>query len=128
MRIGELAAASGVRPSRIRFYERAGLLTAATRRPNGYRVNDATALEELAFIATAQDLGFTLAEIRPCMPGVGGKIDCDEARRLLRGRLAALDGEIARAQGMRARIVGFIARLDDGDHAMPRRVPRAVVR
>ena len=36
MRIGELAQRSGLAPSRIRFYERIGLLKLVQRRANGY--------------------------------------------------------------------------------------------
>lgn len=38
MRIGELACRAGVAASTIRFYESSGLLPAATRGTNGYRV------------------------------------------------------------------------------------------
>ena len=37
MRIGELAKLSGLTPSRIRFYEAAGVVTAVERTENGYR-------------------------------------------------------------------------------------------
>ena len=37
MRIGELARRAGVAPSAVRFYEEAGVLPDARRRPNGYR-------------------------------------------------------------------------------------------
>ena len=37
MKIGELARRSGLTPSRIRFYERIGLLKTVDRQSNGYR-------------------------------------------------------------------------------------------
>ncbi len=37
MKIGELAERTGLATSRIRFYERIGLLKAARRQANGYR-------------------------------------------------------------------------------------------
>lgn len=37
MKIGERAARTGPTPSRIRFYERIGLLTSVERQANGYR-------------------------------------------------------------------------------------------
>ena len=37
MKIGELARESGLTATRIRFYESAGLIPKAERRPNGYR-------------------------------------------------------------------------------------------
>jgi MerR family redox-sensitive transcriptional activator SoxR len=63
MRIGELARATGLAPSAIRFYEEEGLLPAA-RRLSGRRVFDDTALTHLTVVQLAKDAGFTLAEIR----------------------------------------------------------------
>ena len=37
LRIGELAQRTGLAPSRIRFYERIGLLQTVERQANGYR-------------------------------------------------------------------------------------------
>jgi DNA-binding transcriptional MerR regulator len=68
MQIGELAKRSGLTASRIRFYEAKGLISVA-RRANGYRAYSAEALVALNIIASAQDAGFTLGEIRRLMPG-----------------------------------------------------------
>ena len=63
MRIGELAKASGVSASRIRFYEEQGVLPKADRRDNGYRNYPPGTEDILRFIDGAQELGFTLAEL-----------------------------------------------------------------
>ena len=63
MRIGELAKASGVSASRIRFYEGQGVLPKAERRDNGYRDYPSMTEDILRFIDGAQALGFTLAEL-----------------------------------------------------------------
>jgi DNA-binding transcriptional MerR regulator len=68
VQIGELAKRSGLRASRIRFYEAQGLIS-VTRRTNGYRTYSADALVALNIITSAQDAGFTLEEIRRLMPG-----------------------------------------------------------
>ena len=64
MKIGELAAATGLAPSAIRFYEQSGLLPAAQRAANGYRSYSTAAVERLRFIQVAQALGFTLDTLR----------------------------------------------------------------
>ena len=60
--IGELAEATGVPASTIRFWERKGLLPVAERRGGQRRYTDA-ALMEVATLLLCQEAGFTLAEI-----------------------------------------------------------------
>lgn len=69
MKIGELAQQTGLAASRIRFYERIGLLKAAERQANGYRSYPADAVLMLQLIATAQRAGFSLDELRALLPG-----------------------------------------------------------
>jgi MerR family redox-sensitive transcriptional activator SoxR len=59
--IGEVAARSGLAPSALRFYEAEGLI-AAERTPSGRRVYPRYVLRRLAFIASAQRVGLSLAE------------------------------------------------------------------
>ncbi|AZQ56339.1 MerR family transcriptional regulator [Burkholderia cenocepacia] len=68
MKIGDLAERTGLTPSRIRFYERIGLLTAVERQPNGYRIYSPDAVVVLGLVATAQKAGFSLDEIRMLLP------------------------------------------------------------
>ena len=60
MRIGELATRVGLSRDALRFYEQVGILT-SERRPNGYRDYPPEAVPWLAYVRTAQALGFTLA-------------------------------------------------------------------
>jgi len=68
MKIGELAKLSGLSASRIRFYEASGLIQAVDRRANGYRDYPPEAVAILDIIASAQNAGFTLDEIRHLLP------------------------------------------------------------
>lgn len=60
--IGQVARQAGVRTSKIRYYESINILP-PPRRHSGQRRYDLAILDRLAFIQTAQRLGFTLAEI-----------------------------------------------------------------
>jgi DNA-binding transcriptional MerR regulator len=64
MLTGELAALAGVPASTVRYYERRGLLPDPGRTNSGYRAYPASALETLAFIKRASDLGFSLRETK----------------------------------------------------------------
>lgn len=63
MRSGEVAAAAGVNPQTLRYYERRGLLAEPDRTLGGHRVYRPEAVTVLRVIKAAQRLGFTLDEI-----------------------------------------------------------------
>jgi DNA-binding transcriptional MerR regulator len=62
-RIAEVARRSGFSPATLRYYEGIGLLPQSDRTEAGYRLYDDHALQRLAFIARAKQLGCTLEEI-----------------------------------------------------------------
>lgn len=62
--IGKLAKVGDVSHDTLRYYEREGLLTPASRSESGYRLYDEHALRRIRFIQHAQSCGFTLAEVR----------------------------------------------------------------
>lgn len=68
MKIGELSQRTGLSSSRIRFYEKSGLLNGVERKENGYRQYGPEALWMLEIIAGAQSAGFSLDEIRTLLP------------------------------------------------------------
>jgi MerR family transcriptional regulator, copper efflux regulator len=61
--IKAVAELSGFSPSTLRYYEEIGLLTPSSRTPAGYRMYDQEAIDRLAFISRAKQLGCTLEEI-----------------------------------------------------------------
>lgn len=61
--IGQVAGRTGFAATTLRYYEDIGLVTPASRSAAGYRLYDERALERLAFIAHAKQLGCTLEEI-----------------------------------------------------------------
>lgn len=64
MTIGQLAAAAGVNPQTIRYYERRGVIETASRSTAGYRQYSQDDLRRLRFIKHAQTLGFTLDQVQ----------------------------------------------------------------
>ena len=63
LRIGDLAARTGVTVEALRYYERRGLLQPSGRRESGYREYPPGAVRLVHFIKRAQSLGFTLTEV-----------------------------------------------------------------
>lgn len=68
MNISELSRLSGVTPPTIRYYEREKLLPKAERSAGGYRKYSDTDLKLLNLIKKAQQVGFSLTEIRAMLP------------------------------------------------------------
>src|SRR5215212_6625308 len=59
-----LAARAGVNLQSIRFYERMALLPKPPRTASGYRIFTPDSVRRVRFIKRAQELGFTLKEIK----------------------------------------------------------------
>jgi MerR family copper efflux transcriptional regulator len=62
--ISQAAKLSGLSSKTIRFYEQQGVIGAAVRAENGYRVYSEQQLQQLRFIKRARDLGFSLGQSR----------------------------------------------------------------
>ena len=101
MKIGEVAARAGIRPSAVRYYERAGLLP-EPRRVSGQRRYGAEVLSLLAGIAVAQRAGFTVAEIKRLFYGFPGEARPSERwAELAREKVTELDDLIRRTRAMK---------------------------
>lgn len=74
LRSGEVAAAAGVNPQTLRYYERRGLIAEPGRSPGGHRIYADETVTVLRVIKAAQRLGFTLDEVADLLdagPGPG---------------------------------------------------------
>ena len=62
--ISQVAKRGGVNIQTIRYYERQGLLTPISRTDAAYRIFSAESVRRIRFIKRAQELGFSLKEIK----------------------------------------------------------------
>lgn len=101
--IGQVAKETGLSVHAIRFYEREGLLKAPARSEGRFRIFDQEALRELKFIRKAQELGFSLVEIRELLVLRRTRSQaCSHVRDLLSKALGRVDEkieELAKLQG-----------------------------
>ncbi len=113
MRIGELALAVGCTTSRIRFYEKQGLIVPAVRGDNNYREYPASTLRTLKLIMQAQSFGFSLAQISDGLRAdIGAGRRCDHVLAMLRTKLAETDANLQAITQLRAKVAGQIAVLE----------------
>jgi DNA-binding transcriptional MerR regulator len=97
--IGEVAEATGLAPSALRFYERCGLVSSPSR--NGLRrAYHRDVVDRLALIVAARDVGFSVREIGELLDAT----DEHGLRALLAAKVAELDERIGRLVAMRARL------------------------
>jgi MerR family transcriptional regulator, copper efflux regulator len=93
MLIGEVAREAGVSRDTVRLYTRLGLLTCSARQAGSriYADYDASAVELVKGIKTAQSIGFTLSELGPIATAyVAGSLDDARQRELLAAKLGQL--------------------------------------
>ncbi|WP_423395934.1 MerR family transcriptional regulator [Burkholderia sp. LMG 21824] len=111
MKIGELAERTGVTPSRIRFYERIGLLTIVEREANGYRTYPQEAVTVLDLITAAQQADFSLDEIRTLIPADLAQWPCDSLLAALGRKVQDIEALEAQLAQRKARILTRIAEI-----------------
>jgi len=93
--IGQIAMASGVPTSTVRYYERRGIMLPTTRSSGNYRLFDEGALDRLRFIRSAQSAGFTLADITELLTLKEDQpAPCDEVQTLIGTRLVEVEEQI----------------------------------
>ncbi|GAB3422790.1 MerR family transcriptional regulator [Flindersiella endophytica] len=109
IRITDAAAAVGVRPSALRFWERLGLLTAARERGTGYRVYDTAQLTRARVIVMLREAGYSVPDVHEVVDGLNGT-DPTQARAALARREQELDRISAARLGATAAFDRYIER------------------
>lgn len=89
MKVIELARAAEVEAHLVRYYSRVGLLKPRRDPDNGYKHFQPSDVARLSFIRQAQELGFTLAEIREIVDHAAhGESPCHGVRLIIQTRIA----------------------------------------
>lgn len=112
LRIGELAARSGVSIDTIRYYERRRLLPRASRLAGGFRVFAPETVERIRFIKQAQEIGLSLDEIKELLADGGGADKCRRVSELLRAKLEEIDQRIKTMRSFRRTLAHHLAACD----------------
>ena len=107
---GEVARAGGVNLETIRYYERRGLLPKPPRTPAGYRTFGADAVRRLRFIKHAQELGFSLKEIKELLAlRVDARTSCADVRKRAEAKIADIDQKLRALRAMKRALVRLTA-------------------
>jgi MerR family transcriptional regulator, copper efflux regulator len=102
LKIGKVAERGGVSLQAIRYYEREGLLPKPPRLASGYRMFPDTAVRRVHFIKRAQELGFSLAEIRELLSlRENADAGAQDMRERARAKIADIEKRIRRLRAMK---------------------------
>lgn len=106
LQIGEIAALAEVSVDTVRYYEKLKLLPKAARTNSGYRVFSVETAERIRFIKQAQEMGFTLSEIKQLFVSGGGENQCKSVRDLIQTKLTELEEKMQQMKSFK----GFLNR------------------
>lgn len=103
MRIGELSTRAAVSKDTIRYYEKQGLLQAASQDQwNRYKRYGPEALTRLSHIKALQGIGFSLAEIRGLLLREADPHPCAVLPDTLAEKIARIDEQVAALLAVKA--------------------------
>ena len=111
MTISKVAKKAGVGIETVRFYERKGLVDQPPIPPTGgYREYPAETGERIRFIRQAQELGFTLREIKELLSlRTDPATDCADVRERAQAKLDEVNRKIALMKGIQTALEKLIA-------------------
>jgi MerR family mercuric resistance operon transcriptional regulator len=100
--ISRLAKEAGVNLETVRYYERRGLLQRPPRSASGYRLFPLETARRLRFIRRAQELGFSLTEIRELLSlRVSPNAKSADVRKRAEAKIADIDAKIKSLDSMK---------------------------
>ena len=120
MTIGQVAAQAVVHVETIRYYQRLGLVGEPPRPLGGIRHYDAKTVARLRFIKRAQQLGFSLDEVRNLLALEDGQ-SCRETRVLAENKLGVIEQRLVDLRRMQKLLKTLIGECDSGKR--PRSCP-----
>jgi MerR family transcriptional regulator, copper efflux regulator len=108
--IGELAKQANVHVETLRYYERRGLIPKPHRTVSNYRVYSSENLRRVKFIKQAQELGFSLNEIKKLLAlRATPRARCADVRTYAAHKIEDIDGKIRSLARMRKTLEKLIA-------------------
>jgi|SRR5215467_9329474 len=113
LRSGQLAKIAGVSTDLLRHYERIGVLPAAVRASNGYRLYPSQSVKRVYAVRSSVALGFSLADLSGifALRDRGG-IPCRKVRAMAEEKLRHVEQSLKELQDLRRQIRGTLRLWD----------------
>ncbi|MBU3004775.1 Zn(2+)-responsive transcriptional regulator [Paraglaciecola arctica] len=102
MKIGDLAARSGISAHTLRYYDKTGLFSASRRSDKNYRIYSQDDLITAKFIKRSKECGFSLAETSALLAIKHNKDQhvCAEAKQITVTKITEIEQQIAKLKQM----------------------------
>lgn len=126
LQIGKVAQETGLGIHAIRFYEREGLLKQPHRSEGGFRLFDRDSVQDLKFIRKAQELGFSLSEVRELLVlRRSTSQGCSHVRGLLGQKLEAVRKKIGELEKLEGELKSALQKCNRDLRRAPARAEKA---
>jgi MerR family transcriptional regulator, copper efflux regulator len=110
LRIGEVARRAKVHVETLRYYERRGLIAKPPRSLSNYRWYPQDAVRRVRFIKRAQELGFSLKDIKELLAvRTSPEAECGEIGRHTEAKIKAIDEKIHSLMAMKSALSTLVA-------------------
>ena len=107
--IGQLAKQAGVNVETVRYYERRHLIPEPPRNGSGYRQYSEDFVLRIRFVKRAQELGFSLNEIKDLLAlRVESETVCDDVRKQATLKIVAIKAKMQLLQKMQQTLAGLV--------------------
>lgn len=111
--IGQVAKAANVHVETLRYYERRGLVPKPPRSPSLYRHYPEDTVPRVQFVKRAQELGFSLREIRALLSlRAAPKARCADVKGRAETKIEEIDAKIRALQAMRRALTRLVSQCD----------------
>ena len=117
---GQLAKKANVNVETIRYYERRQILPRPARTSGGYRIYPEHTISRIRFVKRAQDLGFSLKEIRELLglrSAPGGNV-CHDVRKRAELKISDIDQKIQDLTIMRKNLTQLMTKCSSAGPAI----------
>ncbi len=111
--IGALAKQANVNKETIRYYQKQGLIIEPQKPLNGFRHYPASTIERLLFIKRAQQLGFSLKEIKQLL--LLGEKNCQDVQQLAKAKRDKIEQQIKSLQQINSVLNDMINQCDNNN-------------
>lgn len=114
--IGKVSALAGVSTDTLRYYEKEGLITPASKTAAGYRLYNDEAMRRIRFIKHAQHCGFTLSDIQDLLAlKQADSACCEDVRSLAIEKKLRIAHKLRALQAMSFALDELIRSCDGGE-------------